>query len=147
MNNEITNEAPRWRAKKDEGYWYISRYMQVMQTWDRGKSGLPFKTVDELRNESGNYFYDKEEAEHYASFFRNILMEHRCSQRAGSNGLYYFVDACIPRSVSTFEWSDSDRDDAPGLSLYECGNYFTTEEEANNFCRIFIDTLQNRWLD
>lgn len=62
MSSLTFDIAPRWRAKIDEGYWYISRDMQVVRTWDRGEEVFPFKTIDELRNESGNYFFDKEEA-------------------------------------------------------------------------------------
>lgn len=136
--------APRWRAKADEGYWYISRDMQVVRTWDRGEKGFPFKTIDELRNESGNYFFDKEEAELYATIFRVILIQGRCSHRAGSKGVYYFVDTSIPRSVNTYEWEDPSQEDAPGSSLYACGNYFLTEEEARSFCHLYVATLQNR---
>lgn len=145
MSSLTFDIAPRWRAKADEGYWYIARDMQVVRTWDRGKEGLPFKTIDELRNESGNYFSDKEEAEHYASIFRDTLMPNRCSHRAGSKGLYYFVDTGIPRSAGTHEWEDPTREDAPGISLYACGNYFLSEEEARNFCHSFVATLQSRY--
>ncbi len=147
MSSLIFNIAPRWRAKADEGYWYISRDMEVVRTWDRGEEGLPFKTIDELRNESGNYFSDKEEAERYASIFRDSLIRNRCLQRAGSKGLYYFVDTSIPRSVATYEWADSTREDAPGISLYACRNYFLSEEEARNFCHLFVATLQSRYKD
>lgn len=127
MSNMKLNFEPRWRAKADEGYWYISRDLQVVRTWDRGKEGLPFKTIDELRNESGNYFSDKEEAEFYASIFRAILLQRRSSHRAGSRGLYYFIDTNIPRSVDTYERTDPTEENAPGISLYACGNYFLTE--------------------
>ena len=121
--------------------------MQVVRTWDRGKEGLPFKTIDELRNESGNYFSDKKEAEHYASVLRDALIQNRCSHRAESKGRYYFVDTSIPRSVDTYEWVDPTREDAPGISLYACGNYFLTEEEARNFYHLFVATLQSRYKD
>lgn len=147
MSSLIFNIAPRWRAKADDGYWYINRNLQVVRAWDRGKVGLPFKTIDELRNESGNYFSDKEEAECYASIFRDPLIRNRCLQRAGSKGLYCFVDTSIPRSVATYEWADPTREDAPGISLYACGNYFLTEEEARNFCRLFVSILQSRYKD
>ncbi len=147
MSSLTFDIAPRWRAKADEGYWYISRDMQVVRTWDRGKEGLPFKTIDELRNESGNYFSDKEEAEHYASILRDTLIQNRCLQRAGSKGLYYFVDTSIPHSVGTYEWVDPTREDAPGISLYACGNYFLSEEEARNFYHLFVATLQSRYKD
>ena len=145
MSNMKLDFEPRWRAKADEGYWYISRDLQVVRTWDRGKEGLPFKTIDELRNESGNYFFDKEEAEHYASTFRDILIPKRCLHRAGSNGLYYFIDTSISRSVNAYEWTDPTQEDAPGISLYACGNYFLTEEEARNFCHLFTAILQSRY--
>ena len=144
MSSLTFDIAPRWRAKADEGYWYITRDMQVVRTWDWGKEGLPFKTIDELRNESGNYFSDKEEAEHYASVLRDTLIQNRCLQRAGSKDLYYFVDTSIPRSVDTYEWADPTREDAPSISLYASGNYFLTEEEARNFCHLFVATLQSR---
>lgn len=147
MSSLTFDISPRWRAKADEGYWYISRDMQVVRTWDRGKEGLPFKTIDELRNESGNYFSDKEEAEHYASILRDTLIQNRCLQRAGSKGLYYFVDTSIPRSAGTYEWVDPTREDTPGISLYACGNYFLTEEETRNFYHLFVATLQSRYKD
>lgn len=139
--------VPRWRAKADDVYWDINRNLQVVRAWDRGKVGLPFKTIDELRNESGNYFSDKEEAERYASIFRDPLIRNRCLQRAGSKGLYYFVDTSIPRSVGTYEWVDPTREDTPGISLYACGNYFLTEEETRNFYHLFVATLQSRYKD
>ncbi|WP_160217616.1 hypothetical protein [Porphyromonas sp. COT-108 OH1349] len=74
-------------------------------------------------------------------------MQDRCSHRAGSKGLYYFVDTGIPRSADTYEWEDPTREDAPGISLYACGNYFLTEEEARNFCHLFVATLQSRYKD
>ena len=96
---------------------------------------------------SGNYFADREEAEHYASIFCDTLIQRRCSHRAGSKGLYYFIDTSIPRSVDAYEWEDPTRDDAPSISLYAYGNYFLTEEEARNFCHLFVATLQSRYKD
>lgn len=147
MSSLTFDIAPRWRAKADEGYWYISRDMQVVRAWDWGKEGLPFKTSDELRNESGNYFSDKEEAEHYASVLRDTLMQNRCSHRVGSKGRYYFIDTSIPLSTDAYEWTDPNQEGAPAIGLYACGNYFLTEEEARNFCHLFVATLQSRYKD
>lgn len=147
MNNQATNEPPRWRAKKNEGYWLITNYMNVAREWDWGINKSRFKSCDEQRHESGNYFFDKEEAVRYASFFRNILKSRRCAERVGPNREFYYVDTTIPRSARGIEWNDRTQEGDPGTSFYECGNYFLTEEEADKFCRLFVNALQNRWLD
>ncbi|PVZ13364.1 hypothetical protein [Bacteroides heparinolyticus] len=145
MSSLILDFVQRWRAEFDEGYWYIAPDMQVVREWDRGLSKLPFRTLDELRNGSGNYFSNKEEAEFYASIFRSILLKRGLSNRAEGKGLFYYIDTNIPRCVRTFEWTDPDKEDSPSISLYKCGNYFLVREEAHNLCHLFTALLHSRF--
>ena len=53
-------ELPRWRAEKDEKYYYVSDTVSISATED-SRWGR-----DDKRYEIGNYFKTKEEAESYA---------------------------------------------------------------------------------
>lgn len=60
-------ELPRWRAEKDEKYYYVSDTGSISATED-SRWGR-----DDKRYEIGNYFKTKEEAELYAEKIREIF--------------------------------------------------------------------------
>ena len=65
-----TTDSPqpkRWRAGKDEKYWYINPMLQVDNCYDTGYDG------DDECYSIGNYFFTKEEAQAMADKIKAIL--------------------------------------------------------------------------
>lgn len=62
-------ELPRWRAKYEEHYYYVSDWGVVRKSKDQCWG------EDNERYECGNYFKTKEEAEKYAEKIREIFRE------------------------------------------------------------------------
>lgn len=65
-------ELPRWRAKYDERYYYVSDSGHIKE--GREKEILSWCEDDE-RYECGNYFKTKEEAKKYTEKFLEIFKE------------------------------------------------------------------------
>lgn len=62
-------ELPRWRAKYEEHYYYVSDWGVVRKSKDQCWG------EDNVRYECGNYFKTREEAEKYAEKIREIFKE------------------------------------------------------------------------
>jgi len=61
----------RWRAEKQETFYYISEYGIVLSSVET------LKTCDDCIYECGNYFRTKEQAEKVAKEVREVFEKHK----------------------------------------------------------------------
>ena len=61
----------RWRAEKQETFYYISEYGKVLSAVET------LKTCDDCIHKYGNYFRTKEQAEQAAKEIRDIFEKHK----------------------------------------------------------------------